>query len=62
MRIWIDCPRDVRLARGIARDGEGLREFWQRWMKAEDAYVESEQPQLHADVIVSGANGAPGGA
>jgi uridine kinase len=58
MRIWIDCPRDIRLARGIARDGEDLREFWQQWMKAEDDYVESEQPQLHADLVVSSANGS----
>ena len=57
LRIWIDCPRDIRLARGLARDGEELREFWQEWMKAEDLYVESEQPQLYADVVVSSANG-----
>jgi uridine kinase len=62
LRIWIDCPRDIRLARGIARDGEDLRQFWLDWMTAEDDYVATEQPQLHADVIVSGANGAPGGA
>jgi len=58
LRIWVDCPRDVRLARGIARDGEELREFWLEWMKAEDDYVASEQPQLHADVVLSSANGA----
>lgn len=57
LRIWIDCPRDIRLARGIARDGEDMRQFWLDWMKAEDAYVESEQPQLHADVVVNSANG-----
>ncbi|HET7667585.1 MAG TPA: AAA family ATPase [Mycobacterium sp.] len=58
LRIWIDCPRDIRLARGIARDGEELREFWIGWMKAEDAYLESEQPQLYADVVVNSANGS----
>lgn len=57
MRIWIDCPRDIRLARGIARDGEDLREFWQQWMKAEDDYVDSEQPQRYAEVVVNSANG-----
>lgn len=59
MRIWVDCPRDLRLARGIERDGEELREFWLEWMHAEDAYVESEQPHAHADVIVDGATPAP---
>lgn len=56
LRIWIDCPRDIRLARGLARDGEELREFWQEWMTAEDEYVESEQPQRYADVVVNSAN------
>lgn len=55
LRIWVDCPRDVRLARGIERDGEDLRDFWLDWMKAEDAYVESEHPDEHADVIVDGS-------
>jgi hypothetical protein len=59
MRIWVDCPREVRLARGIARDGEELREFWLGWMRAEDAYVATEQPYLYADVTVDGATPAP---
>jgi uridine kinase len=54
LRIWVDCPRDVRLRRGIARDGEALREFWQWWMAAEDAYVADEQPQHNADLVVDG--------
>lgn len=58
LSIWVDCPREIRLARGIARDGEELREYWQEWMKAEDEYVESEQPQRYADVVVSSANGS----
>ena len=56
LRVWIDCPRDVRLARGLARDGEEFREFWQEWMKAEDAYVEDERPWLHADVVLDSAD------
>jgi uridine kinase len=55
MRIWIDAPRDLRLARGIERDGEELREFWHQWMAAEDVYVADEQPWAHADLIVDGA-------
>ena len=59
MRIWVDCPRDLRLARGIERDGEELREFWQHWMAAEDVYVADEQPHAHADLVVDGATKAP---
>lgn len=56
LRIWVDCPRDVRLARGIERDGEELRDFWLDWMRAEDAYVDSERPDEHADVVVDGSS------
>jgi uridine kinase len=55
LRIWVDCPRDLRLRRGIARDGEEQRDFWLTWIKAEDAYVAAEHPADHADVVVDGA-------
>jgi uridine kinase len=59
LSIWVDCPRDLRLRRGIERDGEALRGFWQWWMAAEDRYVEAEQPQRSADVVVDGAPTLP---
>lgn len=55
LRIWIETPRDIRLARGIERDGEELREFWNGWMAAEDDYVAEEDPRSAADLIVDGA-------
>jgi len=59
MRIWVDCPRDLRLQRGIDRDGEELREFWLDWMRAEDDYLATEHPYAHADGTVDGATPAP---
>jgi uridine kinase len=59
LRIWIDAPRDVRLARGIERDGEALREFWNDWMAAEDGYVADEDPQSAADLVVNGSPQTP---
>ena len=33
LKIWVDCPRAIRLARGIARDGEQTRTIWEQdWM------------------------------
>ena len=52
--IWIDAPREVRLRRGIERDGEELREFWLGWMAEEDRYVAAEDPGSHADLVVDG--------
>ena len=54
--IWVECPRDVRLARGIARDGEGARARWEQdWMLGEDAYVQSESPRDRAALVCDGS-------
>jgi uridine kinase len=56
LRVWVDAPREVRLARGIARDGEDAREVWEKqWMPSEDRYVERDDPISAADMIVDGS-------
>ncbi|MFA6076379.1 MAG: AAA family ATPase [Negativicutes bacterium] len=55
-KIWVDCPRDERLRRGIERDGAGLRDFWEKeWMPLEDEYLRQMQPWKCADYIIDGA-------
>lgn len=55
LTVWVSTPRDVRLERGLARDGEAMRGQWlDVWMPEEDAYVAKERPAEHADVIVIG--------
>lgn len=55
LKIWVDCPRELRLARGIERDGEAAREMWAaNWMVAEDMYVQQQKPSERADIIISG--------
>ncbi len=54
-KIWLDCPREIRLSRGLERDGEEAREMWEsNWMVSEDMYVEEHKPFESADLIVSG--------
>jgi uridine kinase len=53
--IWVDTPRNVCLARGLARDGDDALGQWQQWIADEDRYVERETPDRHADLIVAGA-------
>ncbi len=56
VRIWVDAPYEVRLARGVARDGEAARQTWvERWMPSEDLYVERDDPIACAHVVVDGA-------
>jgi uridine kinase len=52
--IWIETARDLRLRRGLDRDGEAARAQWEEWMAAEDEYATSERPSEHADLVLTG--------
>jgi uridine kinase len=55
LRLWIECPRDIRLRRGLERDGENARSQWEDdWMKEEDRYIELNSPHLQAHKIIQG--------
>ncbi len=55
LKIWVDAPVDVRLARAVQRDGaEMLAQWTEVWMPSEDAYAASQAPDQHADLVVSG--------
>jgi hypothetical protein len=56
--VWVDAPADLRLARGIARDGEALRPQWLQWMADEDALFARERTTERADVLVDGTGRA----
>ena len=56
LKIWVECPRVIRLDRGIARDGEKARTIWEQdWMPKEDYYVKTHLPRERADLFVNGA-------
>ena len=55
--VWADTPSDVRLERGVARDGEALRERLLAWRALEDAVLAREGTRAHADVVVDGQTG-----
>lgn len=53
--VWVDCPREWRLCRGIERDGEAMRSKWETvWMPEEEAYVRAQDPIGWADVVIDG--------
>jgi uridine kinase len=57
VRVWVEAPYEMRLARGVARDGEEARRTWvERWMPMEDRYVAEDDPVSAADVVVDGAD------
>jgi uridine kinase len=55
LTIWVEAPRDVRLARALERDGAELMPRWlEDWMPSEEAYAARERPQERVDLIVDG--------
>lgn len=61
VRVWVDAPYHVRLARGVARDGEQARRTWvEHWIPSEEAYVARDDPVSCAHVVVDGTGDPPG--
>ncbi|MFD4356915.1 uridine kinase [Nocardia sp. NPDC058518] len=54
LSVWVETSAAVRLARGLARDGQDSLALWQRWMEAEDTHFTADRTREHADLIVSG--------
>lgn len=52
-KVWMECPRKLRLARGLARDGvEALGQWRDQWMPAEDRYASTHRPMDRADLVL----------
>lgn len=50
LRVWVQAPRDLRLARGLARDGMQAREHWLAWMRDEAVHFAAQDTRRRADV------------
>lgn len=51
--IWLEAPSEIRLERGLLRDGEGLRQVWENeWIPIDDAYKKSQEPHMKAQCVV----------
>jgi uridine kinase len=57
LRVLVTAPREERLRRGVARDGEALRGHWLRWLDVEAAHLERACTAERADVVVDGTTG-----
>lgn len=52
VRLWVEAHPDVRMARGIARDGEAFRPHWQRWARQEEQVFGADQTRGRADLVI----------
>jgi uridine kinase len=54
LRIWVEAPAELRLQRGLARDGAGLEPQWRGWQRAEATEFAREDTRARADLRVDG--------
>ena len=59
LRIWVEAPQELRLARGIERDGAALTDEWIRWQQLEADVFEAEDTRARADLRVNGTMACP---
>lgn len=51
--VWVEAASDLRLARGMARDGEEMRPQWLQWRLDEDELFHRLGTKDHADLVVA---------
>lgn len=56
--VWITAPDELRLARGLRRDGEGMREHWLAFMADERTLRERDATPERADVVLDATGSA----
>lgn len=53
-RIWVEAPDDVRLRRGLDRDGDTHRDLWLASMHTESQFFTDDATRVRADLRVNG--------
>ena len=52
--VWVEAgDAEVRLQRGLDRDGEQMRPQWEQWMREEAALHAADRTRERADVVVT---------
>jgi uridine kinase len=57
--VWVEAPASDRLARGLARDGEQMRDRWLTWMRDEAQLFAQERTRSAADLVLDTSPGPP---
>lgn len=55
--VWVEAPAELRLQRGVERDGDALAPQWRAWQAHEQAHFTADGTRAAADVIVDGVSG-----
>lgn len=59
--IWVDCPRERRVTRGLLRDGDAARQRWEEdWMPGEDKYEHEQRVRDRVSLVCDGNHDVAG--
>ncbi|GAA4699499.1 uridine kinase family protein [Nocardioides nanhaiensis] len=56
--VWVEADDDLRLTRGLERDGVAMREHWLGFMRDEALMFAEHRTRERADVLVDGTGAA----
>jgi cytidylate kinase len=52
--VWVEAGQELRLQRGLERDGAALEGHWRRWLVEERRFHDHDRTRSRADVLVDG--------
>jgi uridine kinase len=52
--VWVSAPIEVRMARGIERDGPHMEGQWCDWMRREQEFFDADQTKSRCQIFVDG--------
>ena len=58
--VWVEAPEQLRMERGIARDGDAFAPHWEQWAVDEAEVFARERTRERADVRIDGVQPYPG--
>ena len=50
--VWMEAPLDVRMARGLERDGESFAPYWEAWAAEEIRHFAEHRTRERADLLL----------
>lgn len=51
--VWVEAPPEVRMRRGIERDGDAFAPYWEAWAAAETVHFARQRTRERADLVVT---------
>jgi uridine kinase len=52
--VWVEAPYDVRMRRGLERDGDAFAPHWEAWAADEAEHFVRHRTRERADLVVDG--------